>query len=206
MRRDRNGQLFSEKWAADKNGEWCYGTVTFVHAKKGRHVQRYRVKYDEGAVMQAEDAHLEHVHDESDSEESASDNEFGGSNAPNSQSDADTTAYGEEIVGFRIGERDISREAEAEEEGGGITEDSEGKPGQGNPGNLLYAQEPLRMGDTVKTHGKIWKRVEGLEEDTRTEPEVASKFSRLHYNESTREVDIFLQLMPRHYRKANCCR
>ncbi len=45
--------LFSEKWA-DKNGEWCYGTVSFVYARKGRHAQRYRVKYDEGTVMQAE--------------------------------------------------------------------------------------------------------------------------------------------------------
>jgi hypothetical protein len=25
--RDRNGLLFSEKWAADGHGEWCYGTV-----------------------------------------------------------------------------------------------------------------------------------------------------------------------------------
>ena len=28
--RDRNGLLLSEKCAADKNGEWCYGTVSFV--------------------------------------------------------------------------------------------------------------------------------------------------------------------------------
>jgi hypothetical protein len=48
------------------------------------------------------------------------------------------------------------------------------------------------MGETVEVNGKTWKRVEGLEEDARTEPEVASKFSRLHYNESTKEVDIFL--------------
>ncbi len=87
-------------------------------------------------------------------------------------------------------------EAEVEEDGVGITEDSEGEPGEENPENLLDAQEPLRMGDTVEAHGKTWKRVEGLEEDARTETEVASKFSRLHYNESTREIDIFWQLMP----------
>ncbi len=70
----------------------------------------------------------------------------------------------------------------------GVTEDSEGEPGEDNPGNLLHAQEPLQMGETVEVHGKTWKRVEDLEEDTRTEPEFASKFSRLHYNESARET------------------
>ncbi len=117
--RDRNGLLFSEKWAADKNGEWCYGTVSFVYARKGRHAQSYRVKYDEGTVMQAEDAHLELVEDGSDSEEAASDNEFGGSNASNSDSDADTAVHEEEIGGFKIGERVGPREAEVEEDGGG---------------------------------------------------------------------------------------
>jgi hypothetical protein len=56
--------------------------------------------------------------------------------------------------------------------------------------------EPLSIGDTVEAHGKTWKRVQGLTVDARTEPVEASKFKRLHYSESTREVDIFWQLMP----------
>jgi hypothetical protein len=31
--RDRNELLFSEKWAADKNEEWCCGTASFVYAR-----------------------------------------------------------------------------------------------------------------------------------------------------------------------------
>ena len=99
--RDRNGLLFSEKWAADEHGEWCYGTVSFVYARRGRHAQLYQVKYDEGTVMQAEDVHLEVAQDEDDSDE-GSDNEMGGSDAENSN---DETVYEEEVGGFRIGER-----------------------------------------------------------------------------------------------------
>jgi hypothetical protein len=80
--------------------------------------------------------------------------------------------------------------------GGNVTEDSEGEPGEANPGNMRDALEPLSIGDTVEAHGKTWKRIEGLTEDARTEPVLASKFKRLHYNESTREVDILWQLMP----------
>ncbi len=191
--RDRNGLLFSEKWAADGHGEWCYGTVSFVYARRGRHAQLYRVKYDEGTVMQAEDAHLELAEDEEDSDDE-SENELGGSEAENSN---DETVYEEQVGGFRIGERAEPRGGDVEEDvGGNVTEDSEGGPRENNPGNLLNAMEPLGIGDTVEAHGKTWKRVEGLTEDARTEPVEASKSKRLHYNESTREVDIFWQLMP----------
>jgi hypothetical protein len=44
--RDRNGLLFSEKWAADRNGEWCFGVVAHVYVVKGRRVQTSRIKYD----------------------------------------------------------------------------------------------------------------------------------------------------------------
>jgi hypothetical protein len=103
--RDRNGLLFSEKWAADGHGEWCYGAVSFVYSRRGRHTQLYRVKYDEGTVMQAEDAHLELAEDEDDSDEE-SDNELGGSEAENSN---DETVYEEQVGGFRIGERAVPR-------------------------------------------------------------------------------------------------
>ena len=120
--------------------------------------------------MQAEDAHLELAEDEDDSDEE-SDNELGGSEAENSN---DETVYEEQVGGFRIGERAEPR--------GNVTEDSEGEPGENNPGNLLNAMEPLSIGDTVEAHGKTWKRVEGLTVDARTEPVEASKFKRLHYN------------------------
>ncbi len=55
--RDRNGLLFSEKWAADGNGEWCYGSVSFVYIRRCRAVQKYRVKYDEGTTMEVLENH-----------------------------------------------------------------------------------------------------------------------------------------------------
>ncbi len=97
----------------------------------------------------------------------------------------DETVYEEEVGGFRIGERAEPRGGEANEEGGGdVTEDSEGEPGEGNRGNLDKAREPLRIGDRVEAHGQGWERIEGLTVDGRTEPVEASKFKRLHYNES----------------------
>ena len=101
--RDRNGLLFSEKWAADGHGEWCYGAISFVYSRRGRHTQMYRVKYDEGTVMQAEDAHLEHADDEDDSAEE-SDNELAGSEAENSN---DETVYEEHVGGLEL-ENDLT--------------------------------------------------------------------------------------------------
>ncbi len=49
-KRDRNGLLFSEKWLADGNGEWCYGDVTHVYVKKGRQPQKYRIYERSGHV------------------------------------------------------------------------------------------------------------------------------------------------------------
>jgi hypothetical protein len=95
--RDRNGLLFSEKWDADGNAEWCYGTMSFVYARRGRRCQLYRVKYDEGTVMQAEDSHLELAKDESESDEEL-DNEMGGNDAANSDGD---TLYEEDVWGVQ---------------------------------------------------------------------------------------------------------
>ena len=77
---DRNGLLFSQKWAADGHGEWCYGTVSWIYVRRGRQVQKYRVKYDEGTTQEALEEHLEVVIGEEDSD-SGSDggNEMGGS-------------------------------------------------------------------------------------------------------------------------------
>ncbi len=49
-----------------------------MFARRGRHVQNYRVKYDEGTTMEAEDAHLELIEDDDDSGGEESGNEMGG--------------------------------------------------------------------------------------------------------------------------------
>ncbi len=190
--RDSNGLfLFSEKWTADGNGEWCYGTVSFVYVRRGRTVQKYRVKYDEGTIMEALENHLELVVDEGDSDEgSTSENEMGGSN----YSDV-STVEGERLRGLRAqGMREPA--PEETEIGGNVTSDSEGEVGEDNVGDMRDALDPLGIGDTVMVHDVTWQRIESLEEDARTEPEVETKFSRLHVSDSTREVDFCLQLMP----------
>jgi hypothetical protein len=46
--RDEENRLWSEKWAANGHGEWCYGQISHIYVRKGREAQKYRIKYDEG--------------------------------------------------------------------------------------------------------------------------------------------------------------
>ncbi len=57
--RDSEGMNFSERWLADRNGVWCYGTISRVYVKKGRKPQRYSGKYDTGGTMACEEEHIE---------------------------------------------------------------------------------------------------------------------------------------------------
>ena len=190
---DRNGLLFSQKWAADGHGEWCYGTVSWIYVRRGRQVQKYRVKYDEGTTQEALEEHLEVVIGEEDSD-SGSDggNEMGGSQGNDSDG---STIEGERVMDVINGVV-INAEPDNRPEGETVTSESEGEMGEGNMGDLRDALEPLSVGDRVTVHGVTWERIEGLQEDHRTEPEVETRFTRLHFNDSTREVDVFLQLMP----------
>ena len=68
---------FSEKWAADGNGIWCYGTITRVYVKKRRQAQEYMIRYDNAESMRGLEEHIETAQDdgESDNEsEEAKDN------------------------------------------------------------------------------------------------------------------------------------
>jgi hypothetical protein len=191
--RDRNGLLFSEKWAADGHVEWCYGTVIFVYVRRGREFQKYRVKYDEGTSMEALEKHLEHVVGEEDSDDGSDEgNEMGGSQC----SDSEGSTIERERVRDVIYGVVIHAEPDNREEGGNVTSDSEGEMGENNMGDLRNAIEPLSVGDRVTVHGLTWVRIEALEEDIRTDAEVETKFNRLHFSDAAREVDVFLQLMP----------
>jgi hypothetical protein len=35
-----------------------------------------------------------------------------------------------------------------------------------------------------------WERIESLDQDARREEEIESKFTRLHFNDATKEVDV----------------
>ena len=67
------GLTFSQREAAKGNGEWCHGKITWVYARPGRTLQRYRVKWDEGSVTQVEHQHLEPCDLEEDDDADAHD-------------------------------------------------------------------------------------------------------------------------------------
>jgi hypothetical protein len=150
------------------------------------------VKYDEGSVMEALEHHLEMVLDEGDSDEgSEGGHEMGGSNCDDSDG---STVEGERVLAMRAGDPQDPEPEEADS-GGNVTSDSDGEMGENNM-NMRDAQEPLAIGDTVEVNGVTWQRLESLEEDVRTEPEVKTTFTRLHVDDTTKEVEVFLQLMP----------
>jgi hypothetical protein len=59
---DENGLTFSQRQLGKgRLGAFCFGTVSFVYRKRGREVQRYRVRWDDGSISQVEHEHLELV-------------------------------------------------------------------------------------------------------------------------------------------------
>jgi len=192
-KRDRNGLLFSEDWLAKGNCEWCYGTVSFVYVKKGRQAQKYRVKYDGGQTMTSmeEQMELAGVEEENLDESSAVD-EMEGSDYE--ASDGSTVEL-ERDVGVRT-ERDTPADQDPEEEAGNVTDDSEGENGEDRAMDERDRREPLRLGDEVEAHGITWERVDSLRTDYRQEPEERTTFTNIRFDETTKEVDVFLQLLP----------
>ena len=95
-------QKFSEKWAADGNGIWCYGTVTRVYVKKGRKAQEYMIRYDNGESMKGMEEHIETARDDGESD---NDSEEAKDNMNRSREDVvDPT---DRCVQIRLGEKKI---------------------------------------------------------------------------------------------------
>ncbi len=65
---EEGAQLYSAKWAADGNGIWCHGAVSRVYVKKGRKVQEYMIRYDNGESMRGIEEHVEAAQDDGESE------------------------------------------------------------------------------------------------------------------------------------------
>ena len=95
-------QKFSEKWAADGNGIWCYGTVTCVYVKRGRKAQEYMIRYDNGESMKGMEEHIETARDDGESD---NDSEEAKDNMNRSREDVvDPT---DRCVQIRLGEKKI---------------------------------------------------------------------------------------------------
>ena len=66
---EEGDQKFSEKWAADGHGIWCYGQIAHVYARKTRKPQEYNIRYDNGESMRGVEEHLEIAEEDSDESE-----------------------------------------------------------------------------------------------------------------------------------------
>jgi hypothetical protein len=190
-KKDREGRVFSKQWLDEGNGEWCHGSVSHIYVKKGRQPQKYKVKYDGGQTMTSLEEQMEvSTLEEEDSEGSEEGNELDGSDYEASEDSGSTVG-----VGRREG---ILREQQ--EEGGNVTDDSEGENGEGRPLDERDAIEPMKLGDQVEihalVHGLTWEMVEDLTTDSRNKPETGSTFANIRLDDNTREVDVFLQLLP----------
>jgi len=64
-----NGRTFSQRQLDLGNGEYFFGRITWKFARRGRTVQRYRVKWDDGSVTQVETSHIEPVSVSGDQED-----------------------------------------------------------------------------------------------------------------------------------------
>ena len=58
---DENGLTFSQRQLGKGLGAFCFGAVSFVYRQRGREVQKYRVRWDDGSISQVEHQHLERV-------------------------------------------------------------------------------------------------------------------------------------------------
>ena len=88
-------QKFSEKWAADGNGIWCYGVIAHVYVKKARKSQEYNIRYDNVESMKGFEEHLEVAEDDSDSSED------------DREERKDNMLYEENCVQIRRGEKKV---------------------------------------------------------------------------------------------------
>ncbi len=121
-----------------------------------------------------------------DSEGSEEGNELAGSDYQASEGSGSTVGLGRREGVLR----------EQEEEGGNVTDDSEGENGESRPLDERDAIEPMKLGDQVEVHGLTWEMVEDLTTDSRNEPETGSTFANIRFDDNTREVGVFLQLLP----------
>jgi hypothetical protein len=147
-KRDRNGKLFSEDLFDRGHGEWCHGTVTFVYVKRGRQAQKYRMKYDGGQTMSSLEEQMEAAGlEEEDSDASSVVEEMEGSDYEASDGIGSTDGL-ERVRGIQA-ERETPEDMDVPEEGGNVTDDSEGENGEDRPLNDKDLREPLKLEDHV---------------------------------------------------------
>ena len=176
---------FSEKWAADGNGIWCYGTITHVYVKKRRQAQEYMIRYDNAESMRGVEEHIETAQDEGESD---NDSEEAKDNMDRDSDNASTDMELDAVVRAQLQDNDNE-----------VTDDEAGEVCEGEENEMT---EGVAMGETV-TKGddddpkkKTWTRIAALPTDPRTEERQETTFKNLRIHDDTTELDIFLALLP----------
>ena len=178
-------ELFSAKWAADGNGIWCYGAVTRVYVKKGRHPQEYMIRYDNGESMRGMEEHLVAAEDDGESEiasEEERDNMDRDSN--NCSTDLELDAN------IRAQRQDNDREV-TDDEAGEVAEGEEAEMGV-----VTDIGETVIKGKDDDPNKKSWTRIAAMPTSARTEEWEHTTFQNLTIRDDTTELDIFLALLP----------
>jgi len=172
-------ELFSAKWAADGNEIWCYGAVTRVYVKKGRHPQDYMIRYDNGESMRGMEEHLVAAEDDGESE-IASEEE-----RDNMDRDSDNCRIDLELdANIRAQRQDNDRE---------VTDDEAGEVAEGEEAEMGAVTD---IGETVikgkdddpnKNHGResqLWVQVPGHKNGN-------PPLSKMYKYETTRQSSTF---------------
>ncbi len=136
--RDAAGMNFSERWLADGHGTWCYGSISRVYVKKGRHQQKYSIKYDVGGTMACGEEHIEVA----DVESSESDDSETGQRET-MERDSDNEEGDEDSVDADEGGRVVEQDQDQE-----LTDESEGERDETTERSWLDA-EITEIGETV---------------------------------------------------------
>ena len=227
---DELGLQFSERWARDGNGEWCYGKISFVFVKRSRAPQKYRILYHDGTTMTGLEKDIEMAPDATDESETASegairdraemelnveDREEESDPDYEDQEDIEDESEGEVRnvrIRARAQQRTHNEEAKAQNSTTELEDSDDDKDDADtvNVGGVLYevgkrkrdadtvteTGGELEVGGTVTAGNLTWERIEGLNKDCRTEPHFDTTFKTHLFNEDTKEVDVFLALMP----------
>ena len=178
-------QKFSEKWAADGNGIWCYGSVSRVYVKKVRKAQEYMIRYDNGESMRGVEEHLVPAQDDGESE-AASEEE-----RDNMDRDSDNASTDME--------EDAAVRAQGQETDNAVTDDEAGEVAQGDDDDMgveIEIGETVTKGAEDDPKTKTWTRIAALATDPRTEERQDTTFKNLRIRDDTTELDIFLALLP----------
>ena len=178
---DELGLSFSDRWARDGNGEWCYGKISFVYKKIGRQPQKYRILYHDGTSMPGIEADIERA-PESDIASSSIDSEAEREvQVDDREEDSDYSEEGttdgseedegddDEIQGVRMQARRKSKRKEQdvqEESGNAELEDSDKDSDE---------EEGVRVGEVTHMVGKRKRNSEAHVQYAGTDLKVGEK-------------------------------